>query len=160
MNAAQKKLKKRLKFNPKESYCPYIPPEWDPKLFTKSTGEIHDYIMDRFEAACDEVEYYAALRYLITPSAKHDDLLIEWHDSPQYAALIKSIEKENAKTTPKSLRKTTKKTKITKKSKEMSQESEDNIDNRQVIVKKDEVIVKEPVLKKSVKKTKIVQTKL
>ena len=160
MNAAQKKLKKRLKFNKKESYCPYIPPEWDPKLFTKSTGEIHDYIMDRFEAARDEVEYYVALRYLITPSAKHDDLLIEWHDSPQYAALIRSLEKEDVEDTPKPLKKTPKKIKIPKKSREIPQESEEKEDNRQVIVKEDDVIVKEPVLKKSVKKTKVIQMKL
>jgi len=160
MNAAQKKLKKRLKFNPKESYHPYIPPEWDPKLFTKSSSEIHDYIMDRFEKTRDEVEYYVALRYLITPSSKYDDLLVEWHDSPQYAALIRSLEREDAKDTPKPLKKTPKKIKIPKKSREIPQESEESEDNRQVIVKEDDVIVKKPAQKKSVKKTKIIQMKL
>ena len=160
MNEKQKALKKRLKFNKKESYCPYIPPEWDPKLFAKSTSEIHDYIMSKFEGAQDEITYYVALRYLITPSSKYDDLLIEWRDSPQYAALIKSLEREDAKDTPKPLKKTPKKIKIPKKSREIPQESEESEDNRQVIVKEDDVIVKKPAQKKSVKKTKIIQMKL
>ena len=85
---------------------------------------------------------------------------MEWHDSPQYAALIKSLEREDAKDTPKPLKKTPKKIKIPKKSREIPQESEESEYNRQVIVKEDDVIVKEPALKKPVKKTKIIQMKL
>lgn len=98
MNKAQHALKERIQHVYRQSGgFFYITPEWDDTLWSKSTDDIRDYIMNRFETTTNEVEYYVSLIYLISPNPKYDHLLVEWKDSINYQRVLESLSKEDIK---------------------------------------------------------------
>lgn len=100
MNKQQRELKERIrKTYRKPNGFTYVPPSWPKTLWDQSMAEIVEYILDRYNETDDEVEYYTCMVYLACNNNKYNDLLIEWKDSTNYQRLLKSLDKENKKTT-------------------------------------------------------------
>ena len=74
----------------------YIPMNWDDKLWKKSTSDIHDYIQTRFDKTLDVVEYYSAIVFL-WKTMPATELLVEFHDSPQWAEVARTYHTDQPK---------------------------------------------------------------
>jgi len=62
-------------------------PSWDPKLFTKPTDEITEYLLNIYNTTLDEIEYYTAMSFLVGMISK-DQLYIPFNESDQYLEMI------------------------------------------------------------------------
>lgn len=79
-----KSLKDRVESAYKKPYgFRYMHRNWDKNLWNKSTQDIKEYLLHRFNTTLDEVEYYSVM-VLLYKTIPNKDLLIEFKDSPQY----------------------------------------------------------------------------
>lgn len=92
LTKAQERLKQRvLNAYRKRGGFRYVPPEWDKKLWKKSTDDIHEFIDGRFADTLDVVEYYSAMVFL-WKTLPNKELLVEFHDSPQWREAAKTYQ--------------------------------------------------------------------
>jgi hypothetical protein len=61
----------------------YVHPTWGTKLWKKSTSDIYEFLEGRFRETLDVVEYYSTL-VLLWKTLPNSELLVEFHDSPQW----------------------------------------------------------------------------
>lgn len=81
LSKQQKDMKRKLVSVYSKPYSfVFLPDEWHKKLFTKSTEEVHAYILDRFDNTENEIEYLTCMVFLYK-TIPNVDLLVPWHDS-------------------------------------------------------------------------------
>ena len=95
LSKEQESLKQRVLSAYQKPYgFTYIPPNWDNKLWKKSTPIIHEYIQSRFQKTLDMVEYYSAMVFL-WKTVPNTELLVEFQNSPQRADVAKTYNHTN-----------------------------------------------------------------
>jgi hypothetical protein len=81
----QESLKQRVLDAYSKSYgFLYVHPAWETKLWKKSTADICEFLEGRFRETLDVVEYYSAM-VLLWKTLPNSELLVEFHQSPQWA---------------------------------------------------------------------------
>jgi len=92
LTKAQEHLKQRILTAYRRPYgFSHIPPNWGDKLWKKSTSDIHEFIEDRFRDTLDAVEYYSAM-VLLWKTIPEKELLVEFHESPQWKNAAKTYQ--------------------------------------------------------------------
>lgn len=67
----------------------YVYHGWEAKLWKKSTSDIHEFLEGRFRETLDAVEYYSAM-VLLWKTLPNSELLVEFHQSPQWIEVAKT----------------------------------------------------------------------
>ena len=75
----------------------YVPSTWDKKLWKKTSADIYDYIDARFRNTLDTIEYYSAM-VLLYKHVPNQELLVEFHDSPQWSEVARTYRIDQTKT--------------------------------------------------------------
>lgn len=92
LNKAQLDLKQRILSAYRRPYgFSYVYPDWGAKLWKKSTSDIYEFLEGRFRETLDVVEYYSTM-VLLWKTMPNSELLVEFHDSPQWLEAAKTYE--------------------------------------------------------------------